>query len=158
MTRNRRRHPIMVVALALVVVGTGCTMTMNDVSLEARSAIESRFPDAEVTVVEGKLGGLYEITLEHGEQVSDVKLHKDGTILEIETVILVSDLPKPVAEIVSERSGGRDLIKVERVEEFAKSTLSGIKKLDEPELFYEAKWMKGGFKRELKVNPDGSVR
>ena len=111
-----------------------------------------------MTVVEGKLGGVYEITLEHGGQVSDVKLHKGGTILEIETVILASDLPKPVAAIVAERSEGRDLIMVERVEELAKSTLGGIKKLDEAELFYEAKWMKGGFKRELKVNPDGSVR
>ena len=157
MTQIRCRT-IMVAALALVVVGSGCTMTMSDVSPSARSAIETRFPDADVQAVEGKLGSLYEIMLKHGGQVADVKLHKDGTILEIETVILASDLPKAVAEIVAERSEGRNLIKVEKVEEFAKSTLSGVKRLNEPELFYEAKWMKGGFKRELKVNPDGTVR
>ncbi len=149
---------ITIAALALVAAGTGCTMTMNDLSPEARSAIEARFPDADVQGVEGKLGNLYEILLKHGNQTADVKLHKDGTILEIETLMLASDLPKPVADIVAERSEGRELIKVEKVEEFAKSTLGGIKALDEPALFYEAKWMKGGFKRELKVNPDGSVR
>ena len=147
-----------IAALALLASGAGCTMTMSDVTPEARSAIEARFPEATVQKVEGKLGNLYEITLQQGEAVADVKLHQDGTIIEVETVIDASDLPKLVADTVAQRTQGRELSKVEKVEQLAKQTLGGVEKLDEPELYYEVKWIAGGFKHELEVNPDGSVR
>jgi hypothetical protein len=133
-------------------------MTMSDVTPEARSAIEARFPEATVQKVEGKLGNTYEITLQQGEAVADVKLHQDGTIIEVETVIDASDLPKPVADTVAQKAQDCELTKVEKVEELAKQTLGGVEKLAEPELYYEVKWIAGGLERELEVNADGSVR
>ena len=33
-----------------------------------------------------------------------------------------------------------------------------LEKLETPEVYYEVKWRAGGFMRELKINPDGTIR
>ena len=155
---NIHRLTVLGLTLPCLLLTSGCASDMSSVSLEAQSAIDTRFPGATVNEVEGKLGNLYEISLVKDEQQFEVKLHSDGTIIEIETLIDVADLPEPVAATVAEKTEGHEVIKVEKVETLAQNTLGGVKPLDESEVFYEVKWRAGGFKRELKVNPDGGLR
>jgi hypothetical protein len=146
---------IALVALAML---SGCATDMNSISPEARAAVETGFPDATVQTVQSKFGGLYEIELMDGETSREIKLHQDGTIIEIETPIAAADLPEPVAAAAAERSGGQELKEVEKVELLARQTLGGVEKLEEPEIFYEIEWLAAGFKREITVNPDGTLR
>jgi len=146
------------VTMVILQAVAGCTMDMSSITPEARTAIESRFPDAKVQEVQAKLGGLYEIEMLDGKRSLEVKLHQDGTIIEIETSIDASDLPKPVADTAAEKSGGRELKEIEKVELLARQTLGGIEKLEKPENFYEIEWLVAGFEHEIKVNPDGTIR
>lgn len=138
---------VLLFAMGSVLAISGCSMEMSQVTPEAQKAIETRFPDATVKAVYGKLGNRYEITVQEGDEVSDIQIRHDGTIIEIETLIAATDLPEPVRNTVNERSKGAELIKVEKVEVFSP-----------PGQYYEVKWLAGGFKHELEVNPDGSVR
>lgn len=135
------------IVMAWAFAVSGCAMDMSQITPEARTAIETRFPDATVKAVYGKLGSEYEVTLEQAGQTSDVEVQHDGTITEVETTIAVADLPEPVRKTANERSKGKELIKVEKVEVF-----------NPPEQYYEVKWMVLGFKHELEINPDGTVR
>jgi hypothetical protein len=134
-------------ALVLALLGTGCTMDMASISPEARTAVETRFPDAEVQEVEAEGSEMYEIELTDCGASREVKVHKDGTIVEIETEIDAAELPKPVAEIVAEKSGGRPLTEVQKVEVLADS-----------EIYYEIEWKTGLGEQEIEVNPDGTLR
>ena len=156
--RQIRRGTLTVVVSMLLASGMGCTMDMADVSPEAKNAIETRFPQATVTQVEGKLGNRYEITLTQGTLVADVELHRDGTIIEVETTIAASELPKAVADTVAEKAKDHELVKVERVEQMARRTGGRLETLETPEVYYEVKWRSGGFMRELEINPDGTIR
>jgi len=135
------------IVMACAFAVSGCAMDMSQITPEARTAIETQFPEATVKTVRGKLGNEYEITLERGGKTSDVEVQHDGTITEIETAIAVADLPEPVRKTANERSKGKELIKIEKVEVF-----------NPPEQYYEVKWMVLGFKHELEINPDGTVR
>jgi hypothetical protein len=143
-------------AVAMLLAGMGCTTDMSSLSPEARTAIETRFPDGKVHEVERELSGLYEVELEQADKSFEVKLHNDGTILEIETEIPASDLPKPVADAVAAKGG--QIVEAEKVECLAKPTLGGVEKLDKPEIYYEVEYLLNGFEHEIKVNPDGSAR
>ncbi|UCD30124.1 MAG: PepSY-like domain-containing protein [Planctomycetota bacterium] len=145
-------------ALAFLLAGVGCTMDMSSITPEARTAIETKFPKADVREVQARLGGLYEIELLQDKESLEVKLHQDGTIIEIETIIDASDLPEPVMNTVTEKTKGKELKEVEKVQLLARQTLGGLQKLEKPEVFYEIEWLEFGFEQEINVNPDGSIR
>ena len=147
-----------ILASTYLAATAGCVMNVSDISPEAKIAIEERFPGATLQKAERKLGGAYEVTVRQGELVADVEIHKDGTIYEIEALIAAGDLPKPVADTFAEKAKGAELVKIEKVELLAKRGSGGTMKLDKPEVYYEAKWLVGIFKKELEVNPDGTVR
>jgi uncharacterized membrane protein YkoI len=158
MTRVFRRWHVSVPAVAMTGLVAGCVTSMADVAPGARDAVQARFPDATITEVEAELGNVYEIELVDDGQSYEVKLHADGTLIEIETHIDATDLPEPVAATVAERTKGAELIEIERVEQWARHTLGGLTKLDEPAVYYEVEWRAGGFPRELTVHADGTVR
>ncbi len=147
------------ILLALVfLAGVSCTMDMSRVSPAVRATVEKEFPDAIVQEVELEFGNVYEIELTQGEESAELKVHQDGTILEIETVIDPTELPKPVAATATERAKGSKLEEVEKTRVLARPTLGGVEELAEPEVYYEIEWLAGGFEHEIKVNPDGTLR
>ncbi len=149
---------VVLLGASISMLAAGCQMTIDDVTPAARAAIESRFPKAAVQEVEGKFGGLYEIELSDEGVSREVKLHQDGTVIEIETMIAASDLPEPVAAAAAKKSGGAELKEIEKVELLAKPTAGKYAPLAEPTVFYEVAWMASGFEQEIEIDPDGTIR
>ena len=162
MTRNDWKVVIGVAAMCLV-LAAGCSQTvdLNQVSPPAAEAVKKAFPAASITKAtqeSGKTVVLYEVGLAQGEQVMEVTVSDDGFIIEAETVMALSEVPKPVREAVTKAVGDGKLFKLEKVEHRGKCREGKITPIDPPEVFYEAKYMRSLIMHEVEWAPDGTVR
>ncbi len=94
--------------------------------------------------------------MKQGDREMEVKLSFDGVIIEVETKMAMSEVPKAVAEAITAAAKGAEVIEVEKVELMGKIKSGKVVKLDKPKVFYEAKYRKWGIPVEIKVAPDGS--
>jgi len=78
----------------------------------------------------------------------------NGTVLEVETEIPLEELPEPVKAALRRAAGGA------RIEEVSKEVTQWVvtlKKLDKPEISYEAEVVKNGREIELEFATDGTL-
>jgi hypothetical protein len=156
--RNHGHGILVVPTLLTLLAGTGCATDMNHVSPEVRTAVEAKFPDAAVKEVEQESCCLYEIELAHKDVDHELKVHRNGTIIEIETEIEASALPQPVADTMAKKLKDHKPDEIERVERLGRQTLTGAEAMTETEVYYEIEWTVSGFEKEIKVNADGTLR
>ncbi len=126
-------------------------------SRPARAAIMAAFPAAIVKDVEAELElslEIFEVELEQDGQKLEVEVTPDGIIVEVETSIESTQLPKAVAEAISEAAGGARILKLEKEEIRA---VPKLVPLDEPRVIYEAKFVKDGKTYEIEIAADGTV-
>lgn len=79
---------------------------VRDLPRAIRDAIKAKFPDAELVSAETeKEDGqtVYEVAIKHRDQKMELTLTAGGTLLEIEKVIRAEDLPRPVADALSQK-------------------------------------------------------
>jgi hypothetical protein len=138
-------------------LGTGCVRDMSGVSDAAKHTIDEQYPGATVQSVEGKLGNIYEIELAKENEETELEIHKDGTIIEVETEVDRAELPQAVADAAAKKAGSNELMDIERIEKRAKCTLGGVERLDTPVVYYEVHWKCCGLKWEGKFNADGTA-
>jgi hypothetical protein len=144
-----------VAAGLILVVNTGCTATLPTA---AQTTIDTRFPNATIDECEAKFGHMYEVELTDNHKQHEVLVHKDGTLVELETSLSEDELPEPVAATAKEHAEQHPLTEIERVEQLARKTKGGFETLDKPVVYYELEWKEWIFEREIKVNPDGTTR
>ena len=146
-----------------LIMAAGCSQTvdLNQVSPSATDAVKAAFPGAslaEATVESGGPPKLYEVELTEGQRVATVTVSADGTIVEVETTMDLSEAPKPVQEAVTKAVGDGKLLKLEKVEHRGRVRGGKITMLEPPEVFYEAKYLRWAIMHEVEWAPDGTVR
>jgi len=144
-----------------LLLAAGCSqkIELSQVTPEAMAALKKTFPEATVTEVEREQAWgmkVYEAELKQGDKEMDVKLSLDGAIIEVETELSMSDVPKAVAEAIAKAAKGSKVTEVEKVELLGKIKSGKVVKLDKPKIFYEAEYRTLGIPVEIKVAPDGS--
>lgn len=146
----------------LFLVISGCEQTAKVTNAPLESQIKESFPNATIVSTKSKLKHLttvQEAKLNDGGKVLEVTLAKDGTILKVETEVALSDVPKPVAVAIGEAAKGRKVAEIEKVERRGTIKAGKAQKLDNPEVYYEVKYLGAlGIKSEIKLAPDGTRR
>ena len=146
-----------------LVLAAGCSQTVDlgQVSPAAADAIKKAFPAASITKATLESGGalkLYEVGLAQGQQTMETTVSAEGQLVEVETVVALSEVPKPVEDAVTKAVGDGKLIKLEKVEHRGKVQAGKFVPLDPPEVFYEAKYIRWLIMHEVEWAPDGTVR
>ena len=123
----------------------------------ARAAVAAAFPGAVVTKVEEEHEyglSLYEAELKADGKELEVTVSPDGIIVEVEMSVKAADLPEAVAAAIAGVAKGARILEYEKEEVRAVPKLTA---LDEPEVIYEAKFVKDGKQYEVEVAADGTV-
>jgi hypothetical protein len=125
-------------------------------------AVKDNVPDAEIDILTvEKEGGivLYDIEFKAGR--GEIEVAEDGTIMDIATIISMTDLPKAAAEAIQKAAEGATIKQLEKSEVRAELKIEGEKgtivKLASPKYVYEAEIVKGSQKGEIQVDPDGKI-
>jgi hypothetical protein len=95
---------------------------------------------------------MFEVKVKDAGKESNVKLAEDGTVVEVESVEAIGDVPAAVAKTFKAQDA-----KIEKVEKAVEHAQVKIVKLDTPIITYEAKITKNGKEVEIKVAADGSI-
>ncbi|MBI4579683.1 MAG: hypothetical protein HY718_08280 [Planctomycetes bacterium] len=144
--------------LLLPMLVLGCSLDLNTAAPQAAEAVEAAFPNARLVKASSELeGGLrvYEATLTEDGRTTDVLLTAEGTIIEVETEVDLTDLPSTAAERLRTIVGDGKMTKLEKVEVRARVETGSVVPLDPPSIFYEVKYWRGGLPGEKKVGADG---
>ena len=154
-------RPEYVVVVVCVLTAAGCSqrVPLANVSSQATEALRAAFPDATMEQVDSEYKngvGIYEARLTRADQVMDVTVSHEGTIIEVESTVAMSDTPKAVADAISAAAETGTITKIEKVELRGAVRSGRIVCFDTPQMFYEVKYRKWGIIREVKVAPDGS--
>ena len=125
-------------------------------------AIKDNVPDAEIDILTvEKEGGiaLYDIEFKAGK--GEIEVAEDGTVMDIATIISMTDLPKAAAEAIQKAAEGATIKQLEKSEVRAELKIEGDKgtivKLASPKYVYEAEIVKGNRTGEIQVDPDGKI-
>jgi hypothetical protein len=95
---------------------------------------------------------VYEVEVKDGDVESDVKIAKDGTIIEVESDDSLDAVPAAVAETIKAQNA--EVKEVDKEVEYAKVQ---VVKLDTPITTYQAEIIKDGDKIELEIAADGKI-
>ena len=141
---------------------SGCQPTAEVANAPLESQIKESFPNASIVSTKSKLKHFTVVKkakLNDGGKEVEVTVAKDGTILKVETEMALSDVPKPVADAITEATKGRKVLEIEKVERRGTIKAGKAQKLDNPEVYYEVEYPGVlGIKTEIKLTPDGSRR
>jgi hypothetical protein len=125
-------------------------------------AIKDNVPDAEIDImtVEKEAGvALYDIEFKAGK--GEIEVAEDGTVMDIATIISMTDLPKAAAEAIQKAAEGAAIKRLEKSQVRAELKIEGEKgtivKLASPKYVYEAEIVKGSQTGEIQVDPDGKI-
>jgi hypothetical protein len=125
-------------------------------------AIKDNVPDAEIDImdVEKEAGiALYDIEFKAGK--GEIEVAEDGTVMDVSTIIAMTDLPKAAAEVIQKAAEGATIKQLEKSEVRAEIKKEGEKgtivKLANPKYVYEAEIIKGNQTGEIQVDPDGKI-
>lgn len=126
------KHVMIMMAASLI---TGCGFAQNkqdkDIPALVKSAFQKAHPDAKDVKWE-KEGDNFEAEFEQGKTEQSVLLNAQGTILETEIEIAVSELPKKASDYVREHYKGQSIKEAAKITD-AKGTVTyeaGIKGKD----------------------------
>jgi hypothetical protein len=162
MSQSDWRIAVGMAAMCLI-LAAGCSqmVDLNQVSPSAAEAVKKAFPAASVDETVAESDGalkLYEVELTEGQREVTVTVSAEGTIIEVETVMALNEVPKPVEEAVTKAVGDGKLDKLEKVEHRGKVRAGKIEMLDTLDVLYEAKYWRWWIRHEVQWNPDGSIR
>ncbi len=122
------------------------------------TALDANCPGAEIDKidVEDEAGvKLYDIELKAG---GEIEVAEDGTVLEVATIVPLTDVPEAAAAMIRQAAGTKDVREVERSEVRARIEKTDGKGRLVPvtpaQHVYEAELAKGG---EIEVTADGKV-
>jgi hypothetical protein len=95
---------------------------------------------------------VYEVEVKVGDKESDVKVDKDGTVIEVESDDSLDTVPAAVAATIKAQNA--EVKEVGKEVEYAQLKLV---KLDAPITSYEAEIIKDGKKVEIEIAADGKI-
>ena len=95
---------------------------------------------------------VYEVEVKVGNTESDVKVAKDGTVLEVESDENIENVPAAVAETIKAQNA--ELKDIDKEVEYARMQ---VVKLDSPITTYSAEIIKDGKRIEIEIAPDGKI-
>jgi hypothetical protein len=95
---------------------------------------------------------VYEVEVKDGNVESDVKIDKDGTVIEVESDNSLDAVPAAVAETIKAQNA--EVKEVDKEVEYAQLK---VVKLDTPITTYEAEIIKDGKKIEIEIAADGKI-
>lgn len=161
---------VVVLALALT-VSSGCKQQEGEeqgekakVELPAavEEAVKANFPDAQIDKVE--VAEEYGITLydiEFKADQGEIEVTKDGTIIDVVTIITMDDLPKGAAEAIQKAAEGATILRLEKSEIHSvikeEEGKGKLVKLESFRYVYEAELVKDGQTGEIEVDADGNI-
>jgi uncharacterized membrane protein YkoI len=102
---------------------------------------------------------LYDIEFKAGK--GEIEVARDGTVMDVATIIALKDIPELAAEAIRKAAAGAAVTQIERSEVRAEIRKEGdratVVKLASLRYVYEAELAKGEQKGEIQVAPDGKV-
>lgn len=100
---------------------------------------------------------LYDIEF-RGTQ-GEMEVAADGTIIDIVSIVRMSDLPRPAAEAIQKvtREAAAKIVRLEKSEVHSEIAGEKIVKLPQFKYLYEAELLRKGQTGEVTVAPDGSI-
>jgi uncharacterized membrane protein YkoI len=121
-----------------------------------KAAIAKLYPQAVVEEVEVEEEGIkvYEIELKHNGSELELTIAADGTILEMESEVVMENLPKAVQAAIIKAAPGA---KIEEVKEEVTYWVVRLHKLQKPETTYEAELVTDGNEIEIEIAADGTI-
>ena len=161
-----------IVALILALtMSTGCTQKESQEAAEKEEmelpapvseVVKEYFPNAQIDKVE--VAEEYGITLydiEFKADQGEIEVAKDGTILDVVTIIKMEDLPKGAAEAIQKAAEGITILRLEKSEIHSvikeEDGKGKLVKLDSFRYVYEAELEKDGQTGEIEVDADGNI-
>jgi len=119
-------------------------------------ALRGLYPGATLEEAQQEMEGMrvYEVELKQGEREFEVTVAPNGTVIEVESEISVEELPDPVKAALRRAAQGA---KIEEVSKEVTEWVVTLKKLDEPQVSYEAEVVKNGREIELAFAADGKL-
>ena len=160
--KSKNYKPVVYIALVGVILCVAAYAGKDrdeDVTLPEAvvAAVKALFPQAEVKEAEldEEEIKVYEVDLEaNGEDVAEVTVAPDGTIVEVETEIAADDLPSAVKNAIAQAAEGAEIKKAEKEVTHA---VVKLVLLDEPKTSYTVELVKDGNKCEIEVAADGTI-
>jgi len=138
------------VALAICMVSfatVSCSQKINekDVPASVKNAFNNKFPEASAIKWEKENKKELEANFKMNNTDVSANFGLDGSWVETETTIPVTELPAPVTNVVNSKYPGAIYRRTEKIEK------PGGKILYEVNITFKGK------KKELELNPDGSI-
>ncbi len=149
----------LIVAVAVLVVVTYAEKSQEVTLPDAvKAVLADLYPNAtlEEAKAEEEELTVYEVELEQDEGDIELTLAPDGTVLETETEIALDELDPAVKKAIVDAAEAQGA-KVEEVKKEVVEWVVTLKKLDVPEVSYEAELVKNGQEIELEVAADGTM-
>ena len=95
---------------------------------------------------------MFKVEVKEGDKETDVKVAKDGTVMEVESEETIETVPAAVAATIKAQNA--ELKEVDKEVEYAKLQ---VVVLDTPITTYSAEIIKDGKKIELEIAADGTI-
>ena len=124
-----------------------CSQKINekDIPVPVKTAFHTKFPGATAVSWGKENAKEYEAEFKFNNNAVSANFGLDGSWVETETVIPVSDLPAAVKTAISAKYPGAPITLAEKTEQPGDKTL------------YEVSVKVNGKKKSMELNPDGSV-
>ncbi len=121
-------------------------------------AVKANFPNAEIGSAEAeKEAGINLYDIEFKDDQGEIEVAEDGTVMDLATIVAMTEVPKAAAEAISKAAQGATIKQIEKSEIRAEIKKEGEKgtlvKLDNPKYVYEAELSKGNQRGEIQVRP-----
>ena len=108
-----------------------------------------------------KEAGINLYDIEFKDDKGEIEVAEDGTVMDLATIVAMTDVPKAAAEAISKAAEGASIKEIEKSEIRAEIKKEGEKgtivALDHPRYVYEAELSKGNERGEIQVAPDGKI-
>ncbi len=160
-----------VILAFVLIVWTGCAKqeTMEsekeaekELPAAVGNAVKANFPNAKMDFVEvGEEAGVTLYDIEFKDDMGEIEVTLDGTVLDVVTIITMEELPKAAAEVILKAAEGITIKRLEKSEIRAEIKEEGGKGkvviLDSPRYVYEAELVKGDQTGEIEVDANGKI-
>ena len=155
--RNWKTACILVVIVAALGAWAGAGKH-KEVSLPGavKAAIDALYPQAtiEESALEEEGMEVYEVELEQEGKEVELTIAPDGTVMEKESEVALSDVPAAVKAAIVKAAGGAE---IDDVTEEVTYWVVTLKKVETPQTTYEAEVIKDGKEIEIEVGADGTI-
>lgn len=150
---------VIVAAVSVIVLGVAANADkLKDVLLPdaVKAAIDAKYPKAVIEESKEEKEGLtvYEVEFEQNEQETELTISPDGTIMEKEAEVAMSDLPEAIKAAITKAAEGGE---VKEVKEEVTYWVVTLTKLETPKVTYRAEVIKDGKESDVKIASDGKL-